>query len=174
MRAGVLLLCVLVTVLAGWAYWKQRSAKVAAQLAARTSFEFLDQDRRIFSTSQLRPGQKILALFTPDFLHQADVKPFSEMAQSLNSLEGRGIEVALFTRLPVDQVKDFARAAHYRKRLLLDPSGSFARWIGVLDSHQLSKKWGVALVGRNLKVEWAVVLDQVPSAEQLKKALATP
>ncbi|NUM87608.1 MAG: hypothetical protein HUU37_00250 [Bdellovibrionales bacterium] len=172
MRAWVLLLCVLVTVVAGVAYWKQRSVKVAAQLAARKSFQFMDQDRKFFSTADLRPGQKILALFTPDFLHQADVKPFSELSRGLGGLEGRGIEVAVVTRLPMDQARDFARAARYTKRLLADPSGSFGRWIGVIDGHQLTRRWGVALLERNLKVDWAVVLDQVPTTEQVERALA--
>lgn len=144
----------MVTAGGGLLLGKFKEKDYIAQLYRRQDFTLLDSQGNFFQLAKFPEEKLLLLVFTPDGIHPVFVKAFRELSSHLKELSALDVEVMLITRTSREIARNFKEAAQFQSTLLLDPSGTVGRNIGIWPSPEPVNFWGYALIDNRLQVYW--------------------
>lgn len=150
---------------------KWKNSDSVSQMYSRQDFSLLDDSGAIFRLKDLPKEKKLLLIFTPDGLPPIEVVAFFNFSQNLFKLQKLGIEVVLITRTNREIVRNFKLAAKFPGRILLDPSGSIGKLVGVWPEPTPVDYWAYALVDSNFKGFWLTTNKVLFSIDDVLKKL---
>jgi len=145
---------ILLVVGVGNLFWKNKKEQALKELKTVKQFSLLEDNGKLFKSTDLSSSQKMLLIFTPDFPTQIDVNAFYKFIKYQESLEKKGIQVILISRGNQDLIQNFKRATRFKGRLLFDLSGTVGKLFGAWPTLEKDKNWTYALVGNDLRVYW--------------------
>jgi peroxiredoxin len=140
---------------AGLIVGKMKEKDYVENMYARRDFMLLDEKGEFFQLKKFPDDKLLLLIFTPDELRPSWVKGFKEFSAKVSGLQKLDIEVMMITRTNREIVRNFKNASGFRPRLLLDPSGTVGRHLGIWENGP-AFAWGYALIDNRFQLYWAV------------------